>query len=111
MKTKEELWSARGRCNALELREATRGHVIFLPLKNMSSILVSRSGGPECKLVVKDFKLPNGRFSAPTSRLLALHRRHHEGTTMHRILVLWDCATIVVRMDTMLIGVQGSRKI
>jgi hypothetical protein len=111
MKTKEELWSARGRCNALEIREATRGPVIFLPLENMSSVLVSRSGNPECKLVVKDFKLPNSRFSVPTSRFLALHLRHHKGTTMHRILVLWDCDTIVVRMDTMLIGVQGRRQI
>jgi hypothetical protein len=30
---------------------------------------------------------------------------------MHRILVLWDRATIVVRVGTMLIGVPGSRHI
>jgi hypothetical protein len=30
---------------------------------------------------------------------------------MHRILVLWDRATVVVRLGTMLIGVLGSRQI
>jgi hypothetical protein len=82
--------------------------MMVLFLKGMSSILVSRSNSPECKLVAKDFILLSDRFSAPTSRLLALHHRHHKGTTMHRILVLWDHATVVVRIGTMLIGVQAN---
>jgi PHD/YefM family antitoxin component YafN of YafNO toxin-antitoxin module len=60
------------------------------------SDLVSRVDSQECKLQVKDFKLLNDRFSAPTSNLLALRRRHHRGTIMHKILVLWDRATVVV---------------
>jgi hypothetical protein len=68
-------------------------------------------GSPECKLWVKDFILLNVRFNAPTSRLLALHSRHHKEIVMHRTLVLWDCATVVVRLGTMLIGVLGSRQI
>jgi hypothetical protein len=75
------------------------------------SDLVSRVDNPECKLQVKDFKLFSDKFSAPTSNLLALHRRHLKGTTMYIILVLWDHAIVAVRVDTMLIGVQGSRQI
>jgi hypothetical protein len=78
---------------------------MVLPHKDMSSVLVSRSDNPECKMVVKDFKLLSKRLSVPTSRLLTLHRRHRKGTTMHRILVLWDRAIVVVRVGTMLIGV------
>jgi hypothetical protein len=77
-------------------------------LKDMSFILVSSKG---CKLQRRDFNLLSVRFRAPTSRLLALHRRHHKETTTHRILVLWDHAIVVVRLGTMLIGVQGSRQI
>jgi hypothetical protein len=111
MKTEEELWSAGGRCSAMELREATRGSMMVLPLKDPSSILVSRSDSQECKLVVKDFNVPSDRFSAPTSILLALHHRHHKGTTMHIILVLWDRAAFVVKLGTMLVGVQGRGQI
>jgi hypothetical protein len=38
LKIKEELWSARGRCSTLELREATRGSMMVLPLRNLSYI-------------------------------------------------------------------------
>jgi hypothetical protein len=57
------------------------------------------------------FQLPSDRFNAQTFRVLALHSRHRKETGMHRILVLWDHATVVVRLDTMLIGVPGSRQI
>jgi hypothetical protein len=91
LKTEEELWSARGRCSALELRKATRGSVMILLHKDLSFIPGSRSDSPEYKLVVKDFKLPSDRSNGPTFRLLALHHhhcRHHKGITMHKILVL-----------------------
>jgi hypothetical protein len=83
---------------------------MVLPHKDMSSVLVSRSDNPECKMVVKDFKLLSERFSASTSRLLTLHRCHHKGITMHRILVLWDHAIVVVRVGTMLTSVQGCKQ-
>jgi hypothetical protein len=85
LKTEEELLDERERCSALELKEATRGSVMVLLIKGMCSILVSSKG---CKLQRRDFKLHGDRFSAPTFSLLALHRRHHKGTIMHRILVL-----------------------
>jgi hypothetical protein len=91
----------------IELKEA-RGSVRVHHLKDLSSILVSSKG---CKLQCRDSRLLSIRFNAPTSRLLALHCRHRKETTMHKILVLWDRATIVVRLDTMQIGVQGSRQI
>jgi hypothetical protein len=71
--------------------------------RDLFSDLVSIVDSSECKLQVRDFKLLNDRFSAPTSNLLALHRRHLKGTTMHRILVLWDHAIVAVRVGTMLI--------
>jgi hypothetical protein len=74
-------------------------------------ILGSRVDSQECKLQVKDFKLLSDKFSAPTSNLLALHCHHSRGTIMHKILVLWDCAIVVVRVGTTLIGVQGSQQI
>jgi hypothetical protein len=77
-------------------------------LKDLSSILVGSKG---CKLRHRDFRLLSVRFSAPISRLLALYHHHHKETTMHIILVLWDCATIMARLGTMLIGVPESRKI
>jgi hypothetical protein len=79
--------------------------------KDLFSDLVSRVDNPECKLQVRDFKVLNDRFSAPTFNLLALHYRHLKGTAMHKILVLRDHAIVAVRVDTMLIGVQGSRQI
>jgi hypothetical protein len=79
--------------------------------RDLISAQVSRSDTLECKLWVKDFNLPSDRFNAQTSRLLALHSRHHKETGMHRILVLWDRATVVVRLDTMPISVPGSRQI
>jgi hypothetical protein len=85
--------------------------MLVLPHRDLISTQVSRSYNPECKLWVKDFKLPSNRFNAPTSRLLALHNSHRKETGMHRILVLWDHATVVVRLGTMLIGVPGSRQI
>jgi hypothetical protein len=85
--------------------------MLVLPHRDLLSTQVSRLVSPECKLWVKDFKLPNDRFNAPTFRLLALYHRNHKEIVMHRILVLWDHATVVVRLATMLIGVPGSRKI
>jgi hypothetical protein len=111
LKTEEGLWSARGRCSALELREATKSFMMVLPLKDLSSVLTNRSDSKGCKLQHRGFKLLNDKFSAPTSRLLALHCHHHRGTTMCKILVLWDHAIVMVRVGIMLIGVQGSRQI
>jgi hypothetical protein len=85
--------------------------MLVLPRRDLISAQVSRLDSPKFQLWVKDFKLPSGRFHAPTSRLLALHSRHHKETGMHRILVLWDRATVVVRLGTMLIGVPGSKQI
>jgi hypothetical protein len=111
LKTKEESWSVKGRCSALDLRGATQEFMLVLPRRDLTSTQVSRVGSRECKLQVKDFILRNSRFNAPFFSLLALHHHHHKGTIMHIILVLWDCATVVVRLGTMLIGVPGSRKI
>jgi hypothetical protein len=77
-------------------------------LKDLSSILVSSKG---CKLHHRDFKLLNDRFSALTFSLLALHYYHYKRTTICKVLVWWDRATVVVRMGTMPIGDQGSRQI
>jgi hypothetical protein len=108
LKTEEELWNERERCSALELKEATRGSIMVLLLKDLFSVWVSSKG---CKLQCMDSRLLSDRLSAPTFNFLALHHRHHRGTTMHRIQVLWDSVTDVVRLGTMLIGVQGSRQI
>jgi hypothetical protein len=102
LKIEEESWSAKGRCSALELKEATRGSVMVLLLKGLSSILVNSKG---CKLQHRDFRLLSDRFSAPTFNLLALHHRHHKETTMHRIMVLCDRVIVVVRLGTILMGV------
>jgi hypothetical protein len=64
----------RRRGNTFELKEATRSSVMVIPLKDLPSVLVSRSDSPKRRLVVKDFKLLSGRFNTLTSRLLALHR-------------------------------------
>jgi hypothetical protein len=85
--------------------------VLVLPHRDLLSNQVSILDSIECKLWVKDFKLPSDRLNAPTSRLLALHCRHHKETVMHKILVLWDHATVVVKLGTMLIGVPKSRQI
>jgi hypothetical protein len=74
-------------------------------------LLCSRVDSQECKLRAKNFKRLNDRFSAPTSNLLDLHNRHRRGTIMHKTLVLWDRVSVVVRVGTTLIGVQGSRQI
>jgi hypothetical protein len=76
--------------------------------KNLFFALVRQVDSPECKLWVSDFKLPSDRFNTSTSRLLALHRCHRKGTTMHIILVLWDRDIVMVRVGTMQTGVQGS---
>jgi hypothetical protein len=39
----------------------------------------------ECKLWVKDLKLPSNKFNAPTARLLALHHHHHRETMLDRV--------------------------
>jgi hypothetical protein len=85
--------------------------MLVLPSRDLISAQVSRLDIPECKLWVKDFRLSSDRFNVPTSRLLALHYRHRKEIVMQRILVLWDRATVVVRLGTMLIGVLGSRQI
>jgi hypothetical protein len=108
LKTEKKLWNERERCSALELKEATRSFMMVLSLKDLFSIRVSSKG---CKLQCGDSRLLSIRFSISTFSLLALHRHHRKETTMHRIMVLWDRATVAVRMGTMLIGVQGSRQI
>jgi hypothetical protein len=85
--------------------------VLVLPRKDLISTQVSRLDSPECKLWVKDFKLPSGRYNSPTSRILALHSRHHKEIGMHKMLVLWDHATIVVRLGTMLISVPVGNQV
>jgi hypothetical protein len=111
LKSEEESWSVKGRCSALDLRGATREFVLVLPRMDLTSAQVSRLDSAECKLCFKDFRLRSVRFNALVFSLLALHHHHHKGTVMHRILVLWDCATVVVRLGTMLTGVPGSRQI
>ncbi len=82
---------------------------MVLPYRDLISAQVSRLDNTECKLWVKDFRHLNDRFNAPTSSLLVLHRHHHRGATMRKTLVLWDHVSVVVRVGTTLIGVQGSR--
>jgi hypothetical protein len=105
--TEEELWSARGRCSALEPQETTRCSVMVFHLKDLFSILVSSKG---CKLQCMDFNLHSIRSSVLIFSLLTLYCCHRNGTTMHKIPVLWDRATVMVRLGTMLIGVQGNRQ-
>jgi hypothetical protein len=111
LKPKEELWNERERCSALDHKGATLDSVLVHHHKDLFSDLVSRVDNPECKLQVRDFKLLSDRFSALTSNLLTLHRHHLKGTTMHKILVLWDHAIVAVKVGTTLIGVQGSGQI
>jgi hypothetical protein len=75
------------------------------------STQVSRLDSLECILWVKDSKLRNVKFNALVFSFFALHYRRHKEIVMHIILVLWDRATVVVRLGTMLIGVPGSRQI
>jgi hypothetical protein len=86
LKTEEESWSRKGRCSVLDLRGATRGFMLVLPHRDLISTQVSKLDSTEYKLWVKDFKLPNDKFNAPTSRLLALHHHHHRETTLDRVL-------------------------
>jgi hypothetical protein len=105
LRTEEELWNERERCSALDRKEATLGSVLLHHHEDLCSVLCSRVDSLECKLQVKDFKLLSNRFSAPTSNLLDLYRRRRRGTIMHKTLVLWDRASVVVRVGTTLIGV------
>jgi hypothetical protein len=91
LKPEDESWSGKGRCSALDLRGATRGSVLVLPCRDLLSAQVRRLDNPECKLWVKDFKVPDDIFNAPTSRLLALHHHHHKETVMHKILFVGLC--------------------
>jgi hypothetical protein len=110
LKTEGELWNERERCSALDCKEATLGSVLVHCHEDMCSILCSRVHNQECKLRAKYFKRPrNDKFSAPNSSLLILHRRHRRGAIMYKTLVLWDHVSVVVRVGTTLIGVQGSR--
>jgi hypothetical protein len=111
LKTEDESWNRKGRCSTLDLSGATRGIMLVLPCKDLIFSQVSRLDSPECKLWVKDSRLRNVRFNALVFSLLAPHRRHHKEIVMLIILVLWDHATAVVRLGTMLINVPGSRKI
>jgi hypothetical protein len=111
LKIEEELWNERERCSTLDHKKATLDSILVHHHKDLFSNLVSRVDSPECKLQVRDFKLLSDRLSAPTSNLLALHRRHLKGTAMHIIVVLWDLAIVTVRVGTTLIGVQGSKQI
>jgi hypothetical protein len=111
LKIEEELWNKKERCSALDHKAATVDSMLVHHHKDLFSDWVSRVDSPECKLQVRDFKLLNDRFSAPTSNLLALHYRHLKGTTLCRILLLWDHAIVAVRVGTTLIGVQESRQI
>jgi hypothetical protein len=111
LKTEEELWSERERCSTLDHKEATLDYVLVHHHKDLCSVLGSRVDSQECKLQVEDFKLLSDRFSAPTLNLLALHRHQRRGTIMHKILVLWNRAIVVVRVGTMPTGVQGSWQI
>jgi hypothetical protein len=100
LKTEEELWNERERCSTLDHMEATLDSVLVHHHKAPCSVLGSSVDSQGCKLQVKDFKLLSDRFSAPISNLLALHHRHHRGTIMHKILVLWDRAIVVVKVGT-----------
>jgi hypothetical protein len=111
LKTEGELWNERGRCSALDCKEATLGSVLVHQHKDLFSVMCSRVDSQECKLWAKDFKRLSDRFIAPTSNLLDLHRCRRKGTIMHKTLVLWDRVSVVVRVGTTLIGVQGSRQI
>jgi hypothetical protein len=57
MKIKEESLKARGRCSALDHKEATLDSVLALHSNDVFSVLVSQVDNQECKLLVKDFKL------------------------------------------------------
>jgi hypothetical protein len=105
LKTEEELWNERERWSVLDNKEATLDSVLVHHHKDLFFDLCSRVDSQECKLQIKNFKLLSDRFSAPTSNLLALYCRHHRGTIMHKILVLWDRAIVMVRVGTTLIGV------
>jgi hypothetical protein len=111
LKTEGELWNEREKCSVLDRKKATLGSVLIHHHEDMYSVLCSRVDSQECKLRAKDFKRLSDRFSVPTSNLLDLHHRHYRGTIIHKTLVLWDHVSVVVRVGTMLIGVQGSRQI
>jgi hypothetical protein len=78
-------WREKGRCSALDLRGATQEFILVLSRRDLISAQVSRLDNTECKLWDKDFKLPNDKFNAPTSRLLALHHHHLRETTLDRV--------------------------
>jgi hypothetical protein len=104
------LWNEKERCSALDRKEATLGSVLVHHHEDLCSVLCNRVHNQECKLWAKDFKCRNDRFSTPTSSLLVPHHRHRRGAIMCKTLVLWDRVSVVVRVGTTLIGVQGSRQ-
>jgi hypothetical protein len=75
----------KGRCSALDLRGATQEFMLVLPHRDLISTQVSRLDSTECKLWVKDFKLPSDKFDSPTSRLLALHHHHLREIMLDRV--------------------------
>jgi hypothetical protein len=110
LKTKEELWNERERCSALDHKEATLDSMLVHHHRDLFSDLVSRVDSQECKLQVKDFRLRNGRFSATTSSLLALHHHHLRETMLDRVLWHGDLVSTVGRMGISLIGVRRSSR-
>jgi hypothetical protein len=79
LKTEEESWTARGRCSALEPKEATRSSMMVLHLKDLSFVLVSSKG---CDLQCKDSRLLSIRSRMLTFNPLTLHHHHHRKTML-----------------------------
>jgi hypothetical protein len=108
LKTEEELWNKRERCNALDRKEAALDSVLVHHHKDLFSDLVTIVDSRECKLQVKDFRLHNGRFNTTTSSLLALHHHHLRETTLDRVPWHGDPVSTVGRMGISLTGVRRS---
>jgi hypothetical protein len=111
LKTEEELWNERERCNTLYRKEATLDSVLVHHHKDLFSDLVSRVDSQEWKLQVKDFRLRNGRFNPTTSCLLALHHHHLRETTLDRVPWHGDPVSTVGRTGISLTGVRRSSRV
>jgi hypothetical protein len=70
-----------------------------------------RSGQPRVQAASQGFQTPQQQIQRPNFQSPRSAPLPSRGTIMQRILVLWDRATVVVRVGTTLIGVQGSRQI
>jgi hypothetical protein len=111
LENRRGIMERRERCSALDCKEAILGSMLVHRHEDLCFVLCSRVHSPECKLGAKDFKRLNVRFSAPTSSLLVSHHRHRRGAIMHKTPVLWDRVSVMVRVGTTLIGVQGSQQL